>query len=188
MNTFQGRMNALTGSACPNKASNTSYQSKSDDAGGYIPVIRTYYQVGDRQSVQAGDYGTAVTGDSGNAMAGESGFALAGDRGTAQAGDFGTAMVGEFGTAIVGDCGMASACDGGSALAGIRGIASAGYGGVVSAGEYGELRLTYWDSHSQRYRTAIGYIGENDLVPNTPYILSASHNFVPTPALEVARK
>ncbi|HHO8013856.1 hypothetical protein [Pseudomonas aeruginosa] len=188
MKNIQERRSALTGSACPEKANDTSHQDQSASPDGYVAPQRTCRHVGDRQCIQVGDFGTAVAGERGHAMVGESGFALAGDRGTARAGDFGTAMVGEFGKAIAGDCGMASACDGGSARAGFRGIASAGFQGAVAAGEFGELRLTYWDSPSKRYRTAVGYIGEDGLLADTFYTLDSNHHFVPArPDQEVAR-
>ncbi|AZD91070.1 Phage flagellar hook-length control protein fliK [Pseudomonas chlororaphis subsp. aureofaciens] len=58
-------------------------------------------------------------------------------------------------------------------------MASAGIKGIVSAGEKGEIRLRYRDNQAERYRTVIGYIGENGLVPNTAYSLDDNHAFVP---------
>ena len=170
MNTFQERSNALTGSACLKKAIHTLHQDKQSTHDGYVAPVRTYYQVGDQQSVQAGDYGTAIAGDSGNAVAGDSGTAMVGDRGIAHAGAFGIATAGVLGTATAGDYGTASVGD--------QGTASAGIGGTVCAGEQGEIRLKYRDSQAQRYRTVTGYIGENALEPNTPYSLNAQHAFV----------
>ena len=89
MNNFQKRSNALTGSACLKKAIHTLHQDKQSTHDGYVAPVRTYYHVGDQQSVQASNYG--------NAKAGESGTAMVEDRGTAHAGTFDTATAGEWG-------------------------------------------------------------------------------------------
>lgn len=196
MNTFQERSDALTGSACLKKAFDVLHQDKQGAQDGYEKPVRAYRQVGDQESVQAVDYGTAIAGDSGTAATGESGTAMVGDRGSALAGMFGTASAGEWGRATVGDCGVASvltcgiatagrlgsatAGDYGAASVGAQGTASAGVGGTVCAGEQGEIRLRYWDSQAQRYRTATGYIGENGLEPNTHYMLNDRHAFART--------
>ncbi|HCT4760005.1 TPA: hypothetical protein OTY34_004597, partial [Pseudomonas aeruginosa] len=85
----------------------------------------------------------------------------AGYRGTATAGDEGTATAGNWGTATAGD----------------RGTATAGDEGTATAGEKGEIRIRYWDEKANRYRTVIGYIGEDGLEPNVPYKLNAGHKF-----------
>ena len=46
---------------------------------------------------------------------------------------------------------------------------------TASAGELGCIGLTYWDG--KRYRTVIGYIGENGLKPNVAYRLNGKHEF-----------
>ncbi len=66
----------------------------------------------------------------------------------------------------------------GTASAGNEGTASAGYKGTASAGEKGEIRIRYWDKKAERYRTVIGYIGEDGLEPNTPYKLDDNRKFV----------
>ncbi len=188
MKNFQERRSALTGSACPEKASDTSRQHQDVSDGGYAQTQRICRYVGDRQRVQVGDFGTAISGERGYALAGECGFAVAGDRGTALAGDFGTAMAGEFGKAIAGDCGLASVCDCGAAQAGARGIARGSSGAFVAAGELGEIHLIHWDGVAKRWRTAIGYIGENGLLANTFYTLDRNDQFVPAePDQEVAQ-
>ncbi|MQU55059.1 hypothetical protein [Pseudomonas sp. FSL R10-1339] len=162
MNIFHKRSDALTGLACPKKAFYTPHPDKQSTQDEYVAPVRTYYHVGDQQSVQAGNYGTAIAGDSGNARAGDCGAAYVLSCGTAAAGFLGTAIAGDYGTASVGD----------------QGTASAGIGGTVCAGEKGEIRLKYRDSQAQRCRTVTGYIGENALEPNTPYTLNAQHAFV----------
>ena len=93
----------------------------------------------------AGDYGTATAGYRGTATAGDGGTATAGDEGTATAGDRGTAMAGDVGTA------------------------TAGAYGTATAGAYGEIRIRWWDGN--RYRLAVGYVGEDGIQPNIPYVV-----------------
>ena len=93
--------------------------------------------------------------------------ASAGDHGTASAGYRGTASAGYRGTASAGDRGTASAGYRGTANAGDEGTASAGDGGTASAGDEGTLVIKYWDG--DRYRLAVGYVGEDGIKPNTPY-------------------
>ena len=124
---------------------------------------------GNRGTATAGDYGTATARDYGTATARDYGTATAGDDGTATAGDFGTATAGDFGTATAGDYGTATA--------GYRGTATAGDFGTATAGDYGTINIKYWDGNG--YRIATGYIGENNLLPNTPYKLNDKHQFTP---------
>jgi hypothetical protein len=159
-----------------------------------VAVIGASLIVGDSQAVAVGALGTATAGDSGTATAGysgtatagysgtatagDSGTATAGDRGTATAGDSGTATAGDRGTATAGDSGTATAGYRGTATAGDSGTATAGYSGTATAGKKGEIRIKYWDSKAERYRTKSGYIGEDGLVENVAYHLDANSNFV----------
>ena len=85
--------------------------------------------------------------------------------------------VGYAGTATAGDAGTATAGYAGTATAGARGTATAGDDGTATAGDDGEIRIRYYDPKHNRYRTAVGYIGEDGLEPNTAYILDESHKF-----------
>ena len=58
---------------------------------------------------------------------------------------------------------------------GARGTATAGYRGTATAGNYGEIRIQWWDSKAQRYRTKIGYVGEDGIKPDTAYRLNDNH-------------
>ena len=129
-------------------------------------------------SIEAPDKGQAVVGDLGTATAGRYGTAIAGDSGTAIAGDSGTATAGDSGTATAGSYGTATAGYSGTATAGYSGTATAGRYGTATAGEKGEIRIKYWDEEAERYRTKIGYIGEDGLLPDVAYKLDESHNFV----------
>ena len=123
--------------------------------------------VGEGGTANAGREGTANAGDLGTATAGRDGTANAGDYGKANAGDYGTATAGFKGTANAGKCGTANVGD--------YGTANAGYGGTATAGEGGMVQIKYWDGRS---RTKVGYIGEDGLLPNTPYKLDDKYNFV----------
>ena len=64
----------------------------------------------------------------------------------------------------------------GTATAGDRGTATAGWKGTATAGEYGTLRIKYYAKG--RYRWAVAYVGEEDILPNTAYKLTAEGAFV----------
>jgi hypothetical protein len=82
------------------------------------------------------------------------------DQQAASAGSYGQASAGSYGQASAGDRGQASAGDGGQA--------SAGYRGQASAGEKGCVIVRWWDSDTERYRVAVGYIGETLDVEGKP--------------------
>ena len=130
---------------------------------------------GNYGTATAGNYGTATAGYYGTATAGEGGTATAGYRGTATAGNEGTATAGNEGTATAGNYGTATAGYRGTATAGNEGTATAGNEGTATAGYYGIIQLKYWES---RWKVKIGYIGEEGLLPDTPYKLDENHNFV----------
>jgi hypothetical protein len=127
-----------------------------------VAVIGASVTVGDEQAAQVGALGTATAGYSGTATAGYYGTATAGNSGTATAGDSGTATAGDYGTATAGD----------------SGTATAGNSGTATAGYYGELRIRWYDSKADRYRTAIAYVGEGGIEPNVAYRLDDKHEFV----------
>ncbi|MEZ1686543.1 hypothetical protein QVM57_34545 [Pseudomonas aeruginosa] len=62
--------------------------------------------------------------------------------------------------------------------AGDKELCQVGAYGTATAGEKGEIRIRYWDEKTERYRTVIGYIGEDGLEPNVPYKLSAGRKLV----------
>ena len=97
------------------------------------------------------------------------GTATAGYRGTATAGDAGTATAGHRGTATAGDAGTATAGYAGTATAGDAGSATAGYAGTATAGYAGTIILKHWDG--MRKRLIVGYVGENGIEANVPYVV-----------------
>ncbi|GAB5100525.1 DUF7666 domain-containing protein [Caballeronia sp. HLA56] len=132
---------------------------------------------GDYGVAAAGDFGSACAGDYGSAVAGMSGTATVGFKGSATAGDYAHATGGEFSEARVGDFGRATVGDGGRAMAGLSGIAESGLAGTAGAGENGQIRIRYWDPITYRYRTNVGYVGEDGLLPNVPYKLDGNFQF-----------
>ena len=164
-----------------NRESATRFLS---DAGIVGPIVGGTATAGKWGTATAGKWGTATAGDGGTATAGHEGTATAGYEGTATAGKWGTATAGHEGTATAGKWGTATAGDGGTATAGKWGTATAGkwgtatagYEGTATAGDKGTLIIRRWDG--KRYRTVVGYIGENGLEPNTPYKLNDAGEFV----------
>ena len=71
------------------------------------------------------------------------------------------------GTATAGDCGTATAGDRGTATAGDSGTATAGDRGTATAGDSGTIQIKYCDGN--RYRFAVGYVGEDGIEPNVAY-------------------
>ncbi len=61
---------------------------------------------------------------------------------------------------------------------GALGTATAGDRGTATAGDSGTICIKYWDSKTDRYRTVVGYVGEDGIKANTPYQLNDDHKFV----------
>ena len=97
---------------------------------------------------------------------------------TLSAGDEESLLVGTLGTATVGDYGIVTVGYKGTATVGDYGTATVGDYGTVTGGENAELRIRWYDYGAKRYRTAIAYVGENGIKPNTPYRLNDEHQFV----------
>ena len=49
---------------------------------------------------------------------------------------------------------------------------------TLTGGDGSELRIRYWDGTAERWRTVIGYVGEDGLQPCVPYRLDENHKFV----------
>ena len=94
-------------------------------------------------------------------------------------GDNQMVAVGDLGKATAGSWGNASAGDYGTATAGDEGTATAGHYGTATAGYRGEIHIKWWDEKTNRFRTLVGYIGEDGLEPNTPYKVEVSKEGTP---------
>ncbi|WP_208635661.1 hypothetical protein [Caballeronia pedi] len=132
---------------------------------------------GDYGAATAGDFGSAYAGNHGNAVAGMRGTATVGFKGSATAGDYGFVTAGDFSQARVGDFARATVGDGGTAISGLSSIAESGLAGTAAAGESGQIRIRYWDPITYRYRTKVGYVGEDGLQPNVLYKLDGNFRF-----------
>ncbi|MFU2617968.1 Arc family DNA-binding protein [Pseudomonas aeruginosa] len=161
------------------KASATQFLIANEPRAAGVAVIGATLQAGDKELCQVGAYGTATAGYKGTATAGDWGTATAGNEGTATAGNEGTATAGYKGTATAGYKGTATA--------GYKGTATAGYKGTATAGKKGEIQIRYWDEKTERYRTVIGYIGEDGLEPGVAYKLDDNHRFVKAGGLIMKR-
>ena len=138
---------------CGDRKSATDYLLAHSPTDRATAVVGAFVTADYRGTATAGYHGTATAGNCGTATAGYHGTATAGYHGTATAGDRGTATAGDRGTATAGDCGTATAGDDGTATAGDR----------------GEIRIRYHDGN--RFRLAVGYVGEDGIEPNTPYVV-----------------
>ena len=135
-------------------------------------------QAGKRGRATVGDYGMATAGAGGMATAGAGGIATAGIGGQATAGDDGMATAGIGGMATAGIGGQATVGSSGMAQVGERGRAQAGIGGSVRGGKGAELQIRWFDQISDRYRTAIAYVGEDGILSDTWYKLDDKGQFV----------
>ncbi|MER1940625.1 hypothetical protein ABS755_07945, partial [Castellaniella sp. FW104-16D08] len=66
----------------------------------------------------------------------------------------------------------------GTATAGESGTATAGNYGTATAGYRGEIQIKWYDEKAERYRTVVGYVGEDGIKPDTTYQLDARHKLV----------
>ena len=146
-------------------------------------VVGATVVVGNNQVAVVGDYGNATAGDNGIAISGYNGTATAGIGGNAIVGDYGNATAGYNGTATAGYNGTATAGIGGNAIVGYNGAATAGYNGTATAGNYGTATAGMYGTliikHcDDRYRTVVGYVGEDGILPNVAYKLDKKGKFV----------
>ena len=70
---------------------------------------------------------------------------------------------------MAGYAGTATAGYAGTATAGVYGTATAGDYGTATAGCGGEIRIRWYDG--KRHRLAVGYVGEDGIEANVPYVV-----------------
>ena len=70
---------------------------------------------------------------------------------------------------------------GGAGRAIASGTATAGYGGTAKTGEIGIIVCRWWDVNKERYRLAVGYVGEDGIKANTFYRANESGKLVEVP-------
>jgi hypothetical protein len=73
------------------------------------------------------------------------------------------------GTSTSGDGGTSTSGDGGTSTSGVGGTSTSGVWGTSTSGVGGEIRIRWWNDKTNRYRTAVGYIGEDGLVAGVAY-------------------
>lgn len=61
--------------------------------------------------------------------------------------------------------------NGGLGKTNIGGTATAGARGTATAGEKGTIAIRYWCQKKERYRVAVGEVGEDGIEPNTAYVV-----------------
>ncbi len=154
---------------CGDQLSATAYLLANSPADKARAVVGAHVSVGHRECALVGYKGHATAGIRGHATAGDGGHATAGDGGQATAGNEGQATAGYMGHATAGYGGQATAGNEGQATAGYMGHATAGYGGHATAGDGGTISIKYWDSRANRFRVAIGYVGEDSILANVAY-------------------
>lgn len=99
-----------------------------------------------------GDLSIAFSNSYSHSVSGYCGSSVSGDCGVAEAGKYGNATAGNYGSASVGESGVARVSD--------KGKAKAGYNGYIA--------INFLDQNN-RMRCAIGYIGEDGILPDTFY-------------------
>ena len=145
-----------------NKTAAAAYVIEHEPQSSNVAVIGASLQVGAKQSGLVGALGT-LTGGYGSILTGGDYSTLTGGYGsTMTGGDYSTMTGGRRSTMTGGDY---------STLIG-------GDGSTLSGGHRSELRIRYWDSAAERYRTEIAYVRENGIRPNTAYKLDDNHQFM----------
>ena len=131
---------------------------------------------GDKGVSTSGERGTSTSGYMGTSVSGRFGTSTSGDWGTSTSGHYGTSTSGFSGTSTSGDSGTSTSDDLGTSTSGFKGTSTSGDEGTSTSGVGGELRIRWYDG--QRYRLAIGYVGEGGILPNIAYCLDDKGNFV----------
>ena len=116
----------------------------------------------DRATVSGG-YHATVSGGDGATVSG-------GYRATVSGGDGATVSGGTHATVSGGYRATVSGGDGATTLAGHNGTAKAGDKGIVA--------VKWWDTKADRFRLAVGYVGEDGIEANVPYRADANGRLV----------
>ncbi len=119
----------------------------------------------------SGNGGTSTSGDYGTSTSGNGGTSTSGDGGTSTSGDGGTSTSGYGGTSTSGDYGTSTSGNGGTSTSGDGGTSTSGYGGTSTSGYGGEIRIRWWCGSTQRYRLAVGYVGEDGIEADVAYVV-----------------
>ena len=149
-------------------------------------VIGSFVTSGDFGTSTSGDYGTSTSGKKGTSTSGYYGISTSGDYGTSTSGVGGISTSGYNGTSTSGVGGISTSGDYGTSTSGyygtstsgVGGTSTSGVGGTSTSGYNGTLVIKYWDNNTLRIKLATAYVGENGILPNTPYVLNEKNEFV----------
>jgi len=165
-----GDMGTSTSGDSGTSTSGYSGTSTSGDSGTSTSGYSGTSTSGDKGTSNSGDYGTSNSGDYGTSTSGDNGTSTSGYRGTSTSGYSGTSTSGDKGTSNSGDYGTSNS--------GYKGTSNSGYSGTSTSGYRGTLVIKYWDKNTERYKLSTAYVGENGILPNTPYVLNTKGEFV----------
>jgi hypothetical protein len=121
-----------------------------------------------RSICRAGKHGLAVTTNNSTSIAGDWSVAFSSLNSRSVAGDLGTAFSGPYGISIAGKYGYAISGHLGCSAVGESGHANVSFNGKAKAGINGCIQIAFIDKNS-RTRYAIGYVGEDGILPDTFY-------------------
>jgi hypothetical protein len=139
--------------------------------GGYRATVTG----GDEATVTGGNRATVTGGNWATVTGGDEATVTGGDEATVTGGDEATVTGGNWATVTGGYRATVAGGGGATVTGGNRATVTGGDEATVTGGDEAELRISYWDG---RCRTAVAYVGENGIKPNTPYRLDENHKFV----------
>ena len=138
-------------------------------------IIGEFLQVGDGEKTIGGDYSTVSGGNHSTISGGYSSTVSGGNHSTISGGSAST-VSGGYGSTVSGGHGSTvSGGDYSTVSGGNHSIVSGGDSSTVSGGDSSQLRITHWNGN--KYRTAIAYVGENEIEPNTKYHINQKFEF-----------
>ena len=141
-------------------------------------VIGSFVTSGEKGTSTSGDCGTSTSGEQGTSTSGDGGTSTSGAKGTSTSGDYGTSTSGYKGTSTSGYKGTSTSGAKGTSTSGAKGTSTSGEEGTSTSGYNGTLVIKYWDNNTLRIKLATAYVGENGILPNTPYVLNEKNEFV----------
>ena len=121
-----------------------------------------------------GAAGKAVVGAT--VVVGDNHGALSGYNGKSISGRYGQSTSGIDGQSISGNDGQSTSGIDGQSISGNDGQSTSGNDGQSTSGIDGTIIIKHWDG--ERYRTIVGYVGEDGILPNVAYKLDKKGKFV----------
>ena len=151
-----------------------------------VKIIGRIAEVGDSQSLIGGALSVLTGGDGSTLTGGYRSTLNGGDRSTLTGGD-GSTLTGGYRSTLTGgdgstltggNCSTLTGGDQSTLTGGNYSTLTGGDQSTLTGGDGSELRIRYWDTKAERYRTAIAYVGENGIEAGAAYRLDESHQFV----------